>query len=70
VCRSVARDAGKGYNDIRDADYAFSGNTFANIESYRLLVYLSTAATAAEREEMDVLFAQVVSDWKRAPRLA
>jgi parallel beta-helix repeat protein len=51
-------DAGKGYNDIRDADYAFSGNTFANIESYRLLVYLSTAATAAEREEMDALFAQ------------
>ena len=52
-------DPGKGYNDIRDADYSFSGNTFTNISTYRLIIYLATEATVAEKAEMDALFAGV-----------
>ena len=59
-------DLGKGLNDIRDADYSFSGNTFANISSHRLIVYLSTAATTGEMEEMDALFAQVYGAGNKA----
>ncbi len=47
-----------GLNDIMDADYSFSSNAFTNISSYRLIVYLTAAATAAEITEMDELFAQ------------
>ncbi len=52
-------DAGKGYNDIRDADYSFSGNTFTNIADHRLIVYLATEASTAETTEMDTYFAQI-----------
>lgn len=52
-------DPGKGYNDIRDADYSFSGNTLSNISSYKLIVYLATEATVDEKAEMDALFAQL-----------
>jgi parallel beta-helix repeat protein len=51
-------DAGKGYNDIRDADYSFAGNTYTNITSHRLIVYLATAATSGELTEMGALFTQ------------
>jgi len=52
-------DAGKGYNDILDADYSFSGNTYTNISSYRLVVYLATEATSAELTEINTLISQV-----------
>lgn len=48
-----------GLNDIVNADYSFSGNTFSNIGTYRLVVYLGAAASAGELTEMDALFAQV-----------
>jgi len=51
-------DPGKGYNDIRDADYSFSGNTFSNVTNHRLIVYLASEATTEELAEMDALFEQ------------
>ena len=50
---------GQSYNDIRDADYSFSGNTFNNISTHRLIIYLPAAATSAEKAEMDAMFAQL-----------
>lgn len=47
-----------GLNDIVNADYSFAGNTFTNINQYRLIVYLTAEATSAEVTEMDALFAQ------------
>ena len=51
--------SGKGYNDLTNAEYDFTGNAFINISSQNLIVYLGSAATVANVTEMDSLFSQI-----------
>lgn len=54
-------DAGKG-DDISTADYSFADNTFTDISSHELVVYLPAEATSDQMTEMVEDFRQVYDD--------
>jgi len=55
-----------GLNDIINADYSFTGNTFTNITDHKLIVYLTSQASPAEVAEMDTYFAQIYGSGSRS----
>ncbi len=58
--------AGRGYNDIKNADYDFPGNTFDNITDYWLIIYSNIEATENEFTKMNSLFSQVYGEGSTA----
>lgn len=55
-------DAGKSYNDIRDANYSLIGNIFDDISEHELIIYLNTEPSNEEAEEMNTLFKEVYGE--------
>jgi hypothetical protein len=55
-------DAGKSYNDIRDANYSLIGNIFDDISEHELIIYLNTEPSNEEAEEMNTLFEDVYGE--------
>jgi parallel beta-helix repeat protein len=55
-------DAGKSYNDIRDANYSLIGNIFDDISEHELIIYLNTEPSNEEAEEMNSLFKEVYGE--------
>jgi hypothetical protein len=59
-------DAGKSYNDIRDAEYSLEGNAFHNISEDKLIIYLNVQPSDEQVEAMNALFEEVYGEDYRA----
>lgn len=55
-------DAGKNYNDIRDAKYSLSNNIFNNISDKELIIYLNEKASAEDIKAMNALFEEIYGE--------